>query len=206
MDSHPEVIKKISDLPNRVKTAKLFNENNVVVLRKKGMALFSIVQQYENEKPNDKPTEKTFEELIQFVKCGPDEKRLPLNSAFWNSYEEIKAYKPKYKSGRSELALENQANIALKTLLKEKRDDLDQELVSFIDTLLKDIKKYKTLPKYTLRQLKLSTNKSSFDELITNIKDLKRRIGDDYLNVILSRIEDIDNDVIIAIGNKKSTE
>ena len=206
MDSHPEVIKKISDLPNRVKTAKLFNENNVVVLRKKGMALFSIVQQYENEKPNDKPTEKTFEELIQFVKCGPDEKRLPLNSAFWNSYEEIKAYKPKYKSGRSELALENQANIALKTLLKEKRDDLGQELVSFIDTLLKDIKKYKTLPKYTLRQLKLSTNKSSFDELITNIKDLKRRIGDDYLNVILSRIEDIDNDVIIAIGNKKSTE
>ena len=94
----------------------------------------------------------------------------------------------------------------MKTLLKEKRDDLGQELVSFIDTLLKDIKKYKTLPKYTLRQLKLSTNKSSFDELITNIKDLKRRIGDDYLNVILSRIEDIDNDVIIAIGNKKSTE
>ena len=78
--------------------------------------------------------------------------------------------------------------------------------MSFIDILLKDIKKYKTLPKYTLRQLKLSTKESSFDELITNIKDLKRRIGDDYLNVILSRIEDIENDVIIAIGNKKSTE
>lgn len=206
VESHPEVIKKISDLPNRVKTAKQFEENNVVVLRKKGMALFSIVHQYDNEKPNDKPSEKTFEELIEFVKCGPDEERLPLNSAFWNSYEEIKAFKPKYKSGRSELALENQANIALKTLLKEKRDDLDQELVSFIDTLLKDIKKYKTLPKYTLRQLKLSTKKSSFDELIANIKDLRRRIGDDYLNVILKRIGEIENDVIIAVGNKKSTE
>ena len=206
VESHPEVIKKINDLPNRVKTAKEFEENNVVVLRKKGMALFSIVHQYENEKPNDKPLEKTFEELIDFVKCGANEERLPLNSAFWNSYEEIKSYKPKYKSGRSELALENQANIALKTLLKEKRDDLDQELVSFIDTLLKDIKKFKTLPKYTLRQLKLSTKESSFDELIANIKDLRRRLGDDYLNVILSRIDNIENDVIIAVGNKKSAE
>ncbi len=206
IESHPEVIKKISDLPNRVKTAKLFNDNNVVVLRKKGMALFSIVHQFENKKPNDKPSEKTFEELIEFVKCGPVEERQPLNSSFWNSYEEIKAFKPKYKSGRSELALENQANIALKTLLKEKREDLNQELISFIDTLLKDIKKYKTLPKYTLRQLKLSTNESSFDELITNIKDLRRRLGNDYLNVILSRIDNIENDVIIAVGNKKSPE
>lgn len=204
VESQPEVIKKISDLPNRVKTVKLFNDNNVVVLRKKGMALFSIVHQYENEKPNDKPIEKTFEELIEYVKCGFDEERQPLTNAFWNSYEEIKAFKPKYKSGKSELALENQANIALKTLLKEKRDDLNQELVVFIDTLLKDIKKYKTLPKYTLRKLKLSTNKKSFDELIVNIKDLRKRLGDDYLNVILSRIGDIQNDVIIAVGNKKN--
>lgn len=202
--SHPDVIKKISDLPNRVKTAKQYKENNVVVLRKKGMALFSIIHQYQKEKPEDKPSEKTFEELIEFVKCKPEELRLPLNSAFWNSYEEIKAFKPKYKSGRSELALENQAIIALKTLLRKKRDDLDQELVSFIDTLLKDIKKYKTLPKYTLRHLKLSTKKNSFDILITNIKDLRRRLGDDYLNVILSRIDDIENDVIIAVGNKKN--
>ncbi|NOZ45537.1 MAG: SWF/SNF helicase family protein, partial [Chlorobi bacterium] len=206
VESQPEVIKRIKDLPNRVKTSKLFDDNNVVVLRKKGMALFSIVHQYENKKPNDKPVEKTFEELIEFVKCEPDEERQPLNSAFWNSYEEIKAFKPKYKSGRSELALENQANIALKTLLKEKRDDLDQELVSFIDTLLKDIKKYKTLPKYTLRQLKLPTKDNRFNELIMNIKDLRRRLGDDYLNVILNRIDNIENDVIIAVGNKKNEE
>lgn len=206
MESHPEVITKISNLPNRVKTAKLYKENNVVVLRKKGMALFSIIHQYENKKPNDKPCERTFEELIEFVKCNPNEARQPLNSTFWNSYEEIKAFKPKYKSGRSELALENQANIALKTLLKKKRDDLDLELVSFIDTLLKDIKKYKTLPKYTLRQLNLSTNDKSFDELISNIKELKRRLGNDYLDIILNRIDDIENDVIIAVENKKKTK
>lgn len=203
VENHPEVIRKISDLPNRVKTAKLYKENNVVVLRKKGMALFSIIHQYNKEKPKDKPEEKTFEELIEFVKCKPDEERQPLNSAFWNSYEEIKAFRPKYKSSKSELALENKANIALKTLLKVKRDDLDQDLVSFIDTLLKDIKKYKTLPKYTLRKLKLTENKNRYDELIENIKDLRTRIGDDYLSFILSRVDSIENDVIIAIGNKK---
>ncbi|MBE7628581.1 helicase-related protein [Tenacibaculum piscium] len=204
LKSHPAVIKKINDLPNRVKTAKLFNENNVVVLRKKGMALFSIVHQYENEKPTNKPTERTFEELINFVKCDFDEIRQPLNSAFWNSYEEIKTYKPKYKSGRSELAHANQAKIALKTVLKVKRNDLNQELISFIDTLLKDITKYKTLPTNTLR--KLSLKNKNYKTLIENIIDLRRRLGDDYLNVILSRIDTIENDVIIAVGNMESRE
>ncbi len=204
VESYPEVIEKINELPNRTKTAKLFEENNVVLLRKKGMALFSVVHQYENEKPNDKPAEKTFEELISHVKCDFDEVRQPLNSAFWNSYEEIKSFKPKYKSGaRTELALENKATIALKSLLKEKRDDLEQGLVAFIDTLLNDIRKYKTLPKYTIRRLKLSDKENPYDELITNIKELRRKFGDDYLRVILNRTGNVEDDVIIAVGNFK---
>ncbi|MGZ0014821.1 helicase-related protein [Yeosuana sp. AK3] len=205
VESHPDVIKKIKDLPNRVKTAKLFTENNVVVLRKKGMALFSIVHQYDNEKPNDKPEEKTFEELIAFVKCTPEEVRQPLNSAFWKSYEEIKTYKPKYKSGKSDAALENQAKFSLKSLLKKDMNDLDQELVSFIGTLLKDISKYKTLSTYTLRPLCLSKDIPNYNELVSNIKDLRKRLGDDYLEIILKRAGTIEDDVIIAVGNMKNT-
>ncbi len=202
LEKFPEVIERIEKLPNRTKTAKLYDENNVVVLRKKGMALFSIVHQYEREKPNNKPNEKTFEELLEFVKCPPEEKRQPLTSLFWNSYETIKGYNPKYKSGSSEVALESKATIALKSLLKEKRDDLDQELISFIDTLIKDIKKYKTLSKFTLRKLKLKDG-DNYDELIVNIKEIKRKIGVDYLNLILSRSGSIENDVITAVGNSK---
>ena len=55
-------------------------------------------------------------------------------------------------------------------------------------------------------ELKLSTKDKSFDELIANIKDLRRRLGDDYLNVILNRLDDIENDVIIAVGNKNMTK
>ena len=99
--------------------------------------------------------------------------------------------------------METQANIALKSLLKSKREDLDQGLVSFIDILLKDIRKYKTLPKYTLRQLKLPDGKNGMEELITNIKLLRRKLGDDYLDIILNRAQKIEDDVIIAVANYK---
>ena len=203
VDNHPEIIEKISQLPNRVKTSKLFDYNNVVVLRKKGMALFSVVHNYDAEKPYDKPEEKTFTDLLGFVKCDPETKRENLTKEFWDSYEEVKQYKPRYKSGRSEVALENQSTSALKSLLREKRDDLSQDLVSFIDTLIKDIKKYKTLSKFTLRRLKLGSSKNKYDELINNIVTLQRKLGNDYLEVILDRGKSIDNDVIIAVGNKE---
>ncbi len=197
---HPEVIEKIKELPNRTKTAKLFTENNTVILRKKGMALFSIIHRYDN----DKPKEETFADLIQNVRCSFEDNREPLTKEFWKSYEEIKAYKPKYKSGSSDLALENKAKNALKSLLKEKRKEIDQDLVSFIDTLVKDINKYKTLPKYTLRKLTVNEKKKNpHDELITNIIDLKRKLGTDYLDIILKRNGDINEDVIIAVGNVK---
>ena len=205
LNNHPEIIDKIKKLPNRTKTAKLFEENNVVVLRKKGMALFSIVHQFESEETDGKPTEKTFEELLQFVKCAPEDERQPLTKKFWKSYEELKDFKPKYGTGKSEVALETKANIALKTLLKVKREDLDQNLISFIDTLLKDIKKYKTLSKFTLRRLKLGEGKKdkNYADLIASIVEIKRKLGTDYLDIILARSSHIENDVIIAVSNVK---
>jgi superfamily II DNA or RNA helicase len=196
---HPEIIERIAQLPNRTKTAKSFDENNVAVLRKKGMALFSVVHQYEE----GKPVEKTFDDLLKYVQCGFEEERLPLTSDFWKSYTEIKEFAPKEGTSTTDASLETQANIALKSLLKSKREDLDQGLVSFIDILLKDIRKYKTLPKYTLRQLKLPDGKNGMEELITNIKLLRRKLGDDYLDIILNRVQKIEDDVIIAVANYK---
>jgi len=203
LSEYPEIIEKIEKMPNRTKTAKIFEKNNVVMLRKKGMALFSVIHNYEDEKPDNKPSEKTFGEFIDYVKCTPEDERQPLTKAFWKSYEEIKNYNPKYRSGTSEVALESKANIALKSLLKEKRDDLDQELVVFIDTLLTDIKKYKTLSKFTLRRLKLGKGKNRYDELIKNIIEIRRKLGSNYLDIILSRNSNIEDDVIIAVGNYK---
>jgi superfamily II DNA or RNA helicase len=199
---HPEVIERVKELPNRTKTAKLYLENNTVVFRKKGMALFSLVTNYEGGKI--KISEKIFQELFDFVKCSFDERRLPLSKQFWKSYEKIKEYKPQYKSGSSELAIEKKASNSLKSLLKQKRDELNQTHISFIDTLLRDIKRYKTLSTNTLRKLVLpdKTSKEAYDELIQNIENLRRRIGSDYLEIILKRATSIEDDIIIAIENK----
>ncbi len=213
--NHPEVIERVKELPNRTKTAKLFSENNTVVFRKKGMALFSLIANYEGGKI--KISEKNFQELFDFVQCSFDEKRISLSKQFWKSYEKIKEYKPQYKSGSSELAIEKKAANSLKSLLKQKKYELnlsakdpqlDQTLISFIDTLLKDIKRYKTLSTNTLRKLVLpdKTSNEAYEELIQNIENLRRKIGSDYLEIILKKAKNIDDDIIIAVENKKEKE
>ena len=204
IENHPDVIKRISQFPNRTKTAKLYTEDNTVVLRKKGMALFSIVSKNINGKATIE--EKTFPELIQFAKCPPEEERQNLTKEFWTAYELIKVFKPKNASGNSDLSLDTKSLISLRDLAKVKRDDIDLELISFINTLVTDIKKYKTLSKFTLRKLTLSENKNiePYGELINNIKELRKKLGVDYLDIILKRADGIENDVIIAIQNKIS--
>ena len=142
------------------------------------------------------------------MKCPFDERRLPLSKQFWKSYEKIKEYKPQYKSGSSELATEKKASNSLKSLLKQKRDELNQTHISFIDTLLKDIKRYKTLSTNTLRKLVLpdKTSNEPYEELIQNIENLRRRIGRDYLEIILKRATNIEDDIIIAVENKMKEE
>ena len=70
--------------------------------------------------------------------------------------------------------------------------------------MLKDIKRYKTLSKYTLRKLVLpdKAGKEPYNELIKNIEDLRRKIGSDYLEIILKRTSNINDNIIIAVENK----
>jgi len=116
----------------------------------------------------------------------------------------MKQYKPQYKTGGTEISLEKRAVNSLKSLLKVKREELNQRLISFIDTLLKDIKRFKTLPKNTLRKLVLpeKATGNAYEELIENIENLRRKMGDDYLEIVLRRTAHIDDDIIIAVENK----
>ena len=43
-----------------------------------------------------------------------------------------------------------------------------------------------------------------YDELIANIENLKRKIGSDYLDIILKRSSTIDEDIIISVENRKT--
>jgi len=202
---HPEVVEKISRLPDRTKTAKVFDEDNTVVLRRKGMALFSMIATYEDQKIRIE--EKQFREFLDLVRCEYDEKRIAVSKAFWKAYEKIKTYQPKYSTGGRDVSLENKAFNSLKSLLKQKREELDQPLISFADTLITDIRKYKTLSKHTLRALVLPEKKKNpYKDLIRNIQILKKRIGPDYLENILDRSARVEDDIIIAVENRQEEE
>lgn len=199
-ENHPEIIERIKELPNRTKTAKAFDKENTVVLRRKGLSLFSIFAQQTAEEVNVEI--KSFPELFENVKCDYNEPKLNLSNNFWSKYEKIKTYKIKHKTGGKGKSLETEALSSLKSLLKVKRADLDQQTVSFINTLLKDLKKYKTLSTYTLRKLVLPKNKNNvFDILIENIKQLRAKLGDNYLEKTLQKNVNIEDDIIIAVDN-----
>ena len=205
MNNHPQTIEKISQLPARVKSSKVFDKNQINVLRKKGLSMFA----QQTHDPNSEKNEVEsilFEELIPSVQCEFDEKRIDLSKNFWKAYNDIKEYKPTYRSGRSEIALESKAHENLKIALKL-IDPKDSSTISFIKTLIKDIKKYHTLSKRTLGRIgRKQLSKSASDKLkkdfFDEIKWIQNQLGEDYLELILKRVEKQELEVIIAVENQ----
>jgi superfamily II DNA or RNA helicase len=206
-EKYPEVIKKISNLPTRVKTAKAFDKYQLNVLRKKGLSLFAqIIEKEEEVHTNIK--EVTFEELLVNTQCEFEENKLPLSKDFWNNYSTIKTFKPNYKTGRSDIALEAKALENLKVYLKVLAGN-EESLANFVKMLIKDLKKYHTLSVRTLGRLGRKTIdiKSSEKEIkaLTNeVNWVRNHFGDDYLDRILKRVDNQKNEVIIAVENNKN--
>lgn len=203
---HPEVIERIANLPARVKSAKAFNENQVNVLRKKGLGLFA--QQSSGDK-DSKVRTLLMEELLPVVECEYSEPFVKLSSAFWPAYEKIKSFKPSQRSAKTETSLEVKANNNLKVALKLIAPQ-DESLRSFMQTLLKDIRSYHTLPKYTLRRLSIAdlTLKSSVKEMqgfLNEVRWIRNQVGEDYLDNLLKKVEHQNLEVIIAVENQKSS-
>jgi superfamily II DNA or RNA helicase len=205
-EKYPEVIKKISNLPTRVKTAKLFEKYQLNVLRKKGLSLFAqIIEKEEGINSNIK--EVTFEELLINTQCEFEENKIPLSKDFWNNYSTIKTFKPNYKTGRSDIALESKALENLKVYLKVLSGN-EENLANFVKMLIKDLQKYHTLSVRTLGRLGRKTidNKSNEKEIkaLTNeINWVRNQFGDDYLDRVLKRVDNQKNEVIIAVENDK---
>lgn len=197
---YPEIIERISHLPPRVKTAKNYSEDELNVLRRKGTSIFS--QTIGNDE-NRIIKEIDFEELLQKIECTIDEPTLKLSSAFWNLYEEIKDFKPKYKMGRSEISLEQKA---IENLRKSHKiiKDLNDEYLSFIQMLIKDLRYYFTLPTSSIRRIggqELTNDKKSIDSFLEEITHLKQHLGSNYLDDIEFRTKNKNKEIIIAIEN-----
>jgi len=202
--SHPDVIKKISEVPTRVKSGKLYTENQVCVLRKKGLSLFTHVMPVK-QSDNTKVKEVTFEEFLSLVECSYDTPFVPLSPHFWPAYNDVRAIKPSTKKFSSHMSLEAKAYENLKCAIKL-LDTNNDALMSFIKVLITDIEKYKTLADRTLgkiARLELTTKSSDqTKKLFTDeILRIRTNLGADYLDRILKRIEHQKNEVVIAVEN-----
>lgn len=202
MKNHPNVIESIGRLPNRTKTAKLSEDDNLIVLRKKGITLHALMSSIDGKKVNT--SEISFERLLELTRCEIDEPTLKLSPNFWKMYEEAKHYTPpKRPEPVNEKSISNQAMIGLNTLLRHK--ELNSETKLFISHLLKDIKDYKTISKYALREFIISDTQKG-DQVIENIRNYMKVLGTDFMTRLKERTSSIEEDVIISIDNHRGNE
>lgn len=205
-ENHPDVITKIEQLPARIKTAKEHNENQLIVLRRKGISLF-MQTILEADKENSEVNNVDFESIVPLVECDYETPKIITSRHFWDNYEKIKAYKPKFKSSSNENSLEIKALNNMQSALRFYEEQLDS-LVPFIRVLVEDLRDYLTLPKYTLRKLTQyeltpKSPKKDIETFASSLKELRQYLGDDYLENIKSRASKHKKEIIIAIENVK---
>ncbi len=201
---HPEVVERVAQFPARVKTAKAANENQLVVFRRKGLGFF--IQGIEDTQADILTVSSLlFEDTLRWVSCPPDEKRLTISQRFWPAYQTIKTHREVIRVPKSDNSLEVKAQNNLQSALRFYKEELGDDL-PFVRTLIRDLREYKTLPKFTLRRL-TSVNLGPDDPgAIKEFKEelilLRGHLGDDYLDIIEQRLGSLKNEIIIAVENQ----
>jgi hypothetical protein len=201
---HPEIIDRINNLPGRIKTAKKFCDYNLVVFRRKALGLF-IQNSFDDEQKDAFVKNITIDEALKLIECNYDEPRLNLSDSFWKHYEAIKNYKEKFPVATNEISLEVKALNNLQSALKHYKSELEKHL-PFIRDLIKDLRSYHTLPKYSVRRianLDLSPGKpKELKKFVGEIEYICNKLGKDYFEIVLKRVKDNKDEIIIAVENK----
>lgn len=201
---HPELMPRLDDFPARVKTAKPHTLDELLVFRRKGLQLF-IHAVFGTSEEEQRVRALTLGETLSHIKCRPETPRLPLSPRFWPTYETIKQYREQTRMPRNEQSLWVKAENNLRSAQEKHATDL-QEYLSFIQTLLRDIKEFQTLPKYTLRRLIAveMNGKVSAQDLKRFKKELdfiRRSLGDNYVERFEKKRKEFRSEIIIAVEN-----
>ncbi len=202
--SHPDVVERVSQFPARVKTSKTGEANQLVVFRRKGLGFFiQGIRDTSTIKPDVHSL--FFEEALPWITCASDEPRLSLSRRFWPAYRAIKAHREVIKVSPSDLSLETKAQNNLHSALQYYKSELGDYL-SFLRTLIRDLREFKTLPKFTLRRLasvNLEPDKpQEIKSFIVELKFIRGHLGDDYLEIIEKRLGSLKSEIIIAVENQ----
>lgn len=192
---NPEIIERLKNFPPRIKVAKKYNENELLVFFKRGRLYVSGAK---TDTEKIEPYQTTFEEIFEKVKCNMDEKALNWNTEkFWQTYQSIQDFRDFRLGIVSEQSLETKALNNLEYLTKENKEEL-LPYKSFLRTLKEDVINYGTLPDFTLRRI------ANFKETtVSDIENLKNELGEEYLLKEKNRQKEEKREIIIAIENKK---
>jgi len=203
LESHPGLAEELEHFPLRVKVAKAYVENELLVLMRKNR-LFIQAKTYNGEVEGE-PYPLSFEQALPHIECGDDEPALPLSDAFWKHYQQTKEIVEETREPQSPNSIESKAYNNLKTLINlAKRDEDLAKYIQFIEMLLEDIKDYATLPDYTLRRIANleTTNGDKRAKLIAEIEQLRTELGADYLEKEKEQLKQTHKEIIIAIENQ----
>ncbi len=204
--SQPDLIKGLDELPARIKTGKAADQNELLVFRRKGLQLFiHTVPDTTTVKPQVQVL--TLAESLPRIRCQPDTPRQPLSRHFWPSYEAIKRYREHIPLPPGERSLPLKAENNLRSALHLHAAALEAYL-PFIRMLLRDLKEFQTLPKYTLRRLtvvEMAGNVSAEDmnRFKKELESLRRALGQDYLERIEKQVREFRSEIIIAVENSE---
>ncbi len=202
--AHPELVERLADFPPRVKTAKDYEANELLVFRRKGLQIFVHLAADTHATPPDiHPL--TLIEGLPHVACEFNTPRLPLSEHFWPAYEAIKQHREHIPMPKSDIALETKAENNLRSALSYHAAALADD-AAFIRTLLRDMKEYQTLSKYTLRRLTVAEmhEKASQRDIARfrrEIAAIRTALGEDYLERIEQRLQAFHSEIIIAMEN-----
>lgn len=199
---HPEIIKSIKDYPKRIKVAKSFSQNEMIVFFKKNKLYVKRATW------NDKGIEvidTTLEEIFNNIICELNTPGLEIDDEFWRIYEEVKTSKTEYKIRLTGKSLEIEALNKINFLL---RNDSNNQLTNYrklLRALREDILDYGTLPDYTIRRIaNLQTVKfeeGKANNVLEELEEIYKELGDDYLEKEKERLKLQDREIIIAIQN-----
>jgi superfamily II DNA or RNA helicase/HKD family nuclease len=192
---YPEIVANIDNYPPRVKVAKNYTENELLVFfKKRRLYVIGAKTNAENIEPYQASLEDVFEKII----CSPDEKPQHWDTdQFWKTYDAIQSYKDFRLGPESDQSLETKARLNLDFLISNKEESL-WPYKNFLRMLKEDILSFGTLPDYTLRRI------AGFKvDKIDEIEQLKNELGEDYLTKEKNRQKEERKEIIIAIENKK---
>lgn len=193
----PEVFAKLDNMPPRIKTGKIFNDDEMLLFVKKNRMYVKSFKKVDGKIESNVPL---LEDVIEKIICLPETPAIAIDEEFWEIYETAKMFKDDKANPIKEISIENKALQNLRLLINYK-SNIPNSTLNFMKSLREDITDYGTLPDFTLRRI-ANLDTDNIHDCIEVINQICKDIGSDHLDKIRIIRNTVDREIIIAYMNR----